>query len=77
MSNITYDELLPYLQEHTPGSHGPDKHAMILARHHNITFVCIGPDFGNLAKCMCGEEFVGTVVSQSLGTAKFAPKSKG
>lgn len=77
ISHATYDELLPRLKDHAPGASGPDKQALTLAREHNITIICVGPDFENLKKCLCGEEFVGSVITttppQSADTDEVIP----
>ncbi|OGG08853.1 hypothetical protein A2154_02135 [Candidatus Gottesmanbacteria bacterium RBG_16_43_7] len=61
--DMTYDNLIPHLAEHTPGHNAPiDKPAAILARDNGIIYVSLGMDMTNLAACLCGEEFVGTIL---------------
>jgi uridylate kinase len=71
-----FDESLPIIKElsfdnyfalfpegHEPGENVPFEHAAaVRAKQANITVVLLGPDFGNIRKCLAGEEFTGTIL---------------
>jgi uridylate kinase len=64
IEEITIDDyLVLFPKDHDPGAHVPfERAAAELAKRANVTVVLLGPDFGNVRKCLAGEEFVGTVL---------------
>lgn len=64
LQEMTWDDYIRNIaQEHKAGRSSPfDLPAAELAKEYGMTVVFVGPDIDNVARCLNGEDFVGTII---------------
>lgn len=64
IKELTFDTYLAlFPEDHEPGENVPfERAAAVRAKQAKITVILLGPDFGNIRKCLAGEEFTGTIL---------------